>query len=134
MEQGAEELMEAVVVSPDGREVADEHPRVVCDGGRVLDPREPVEHHRRLGGGGAFDGEGKGSVVVHGDVDEGDLDGVALLQEGVGELHHGREVGGEEARVQNDRLLHDGCFRVTDQQALLRTSWVYVYLEAVLFF
>jgi len=46
------------------------------------------------------------SCLVQGEVDERGRDGVALLQQDVGELHH----GDEEARVQDDRRLHGLCF------------------------
>jgi len=39
------------------------------------------------------------SCLVQGEVDERGRDGVALLQQDVGELHHGDEVADEEARV-----------------------------------
>ncbi|BAS75423.1 Os01g0869450, partial [Oryza sativa Japonica Group] len=100
---GAEELTEALVVASHHLQVPDDR----RNGGRVMDARELVEGDRRLGGGGdAGDGGGEGGVFVHGDVDERDGDGVAVLQEGVGELHHGDEVADVEARVQNDGLVH----------------------------
>lgn len=48
----------------------------------------------------------QGGVLVKGEVDERRRDGVALLEEDVGELRHRDEVADDETGVQNDRLLH----------------------------
>lgn len=77
------------------------------NGGEVLDSRQRVEGDRQLGGGrDAADGGSEGGVELHGGVDEGDRDGVALLQEGVRELHHRDEVAHGEAGVENHGLPH----------------------------
>jgi hypothetical protein len=77
--QGAEELTEAVVVAFQYLEVPEERLPVVCDSGRILDPREPVEGDGRLGGGDAVDGVCQGGVLVQGEVDERDRNSVTLL-------------------------------------------------------
>lgn len=95
----------ALVVAPHELEVPEYERRIIGDAGRVLDPRERVERDRRLGGRGSVDGSGEGDVLLVADVDEGDHDGVALLQEGVGELHHGHQVADGETGVKNHGLL-----------------------------
>jgi len=73
-------------------------------------PWEHVEDRGRLGGDDAVDDGGQGAFSFQGGVDERDHDGVALVQEDVGELHHGDEVADGEARVQDHGLLHGLAF------------------------
>jgi len=61
--------------------------------------------------------------LVQGEVDERGRDGVALLQQDVGELHH----GDEEARVQDDRRLHGLCFFFPGCFAGLDASKLYMH-------
>jgi hypothetical protein len=65
-----------LVVAPRDLDVSQEQVHAEGHGWRVLDPRERVEGDQRLRGG---DGGREGGVLLQGDVDERDLDGVALL-------------------------------------------------------
>ena len=94
------------VVARHELQVPDDEIFVVDNGGRVLDPWQLVEDDGRLGAGHAVDDRGQGDVSFQAGVDEGHGDGIARLQEGVGELQHGDEVADGEAREQHDGLLH----------------------------